>query len=174
MNILQRSKIRVLIWHRRIQKICIDWNCYQEYKDIVISFKRARQNGEKQGFSLNRMLKYIWLMGMEACKTLPTAVQILLTLPYFSSNMWAFFFFSRNWNQTNHIRNLLHMTRHKNTAIPSTRNEVASSINVKFSFKFLTNVTCDLSLNKRYFYKWLIQNLLGAALVITCPGCQKS
>jgi hypothetical protein len=39
---------------------------YQDYKDIIISLKRATQNGEKLDFSPKGLLKYILSMGLEA------------------------------------------------------------------------------------------------------------
>jgi hypothetical protein len=54
---------------------------YQDYKDIIISRKRAKQNRGKLVISPNGLLKYISSMGLEAYKTLATALQVLLTLP---------------------------------------------------------------------------------------------
>jgi hypothetical protein len=51
---------------------------YQDYKDII-SLKKEKQNGEKLVFSPKGLLKYISSMGLEAYKTLATALQILLT-----------------------------------------------------------------------------------------------
>jgi hypothetical protein len=54
---------------------------YQDYKDIIISLKRAKQNGGKLNFSPEGLLKYISSVGLGAYKTLATAFQIMLTLP---------------------------------------------------------------------------------------------
>jgi hypothetical protein len=53
---------------------------YQDWKDIIISLKRAKQNVEKLDFSPKGLLKYISPMGLEAYKTLATALPILFTL----------------------------------------------------------------------------------------------
>jgi hypothetical protein len=47
---------------------------YQDYKDIIISLKRAKQTVEKLDFSPKGVLKYISSMGLEAYKTLATAL----------------------------------------------------------------------------------------------------
>jgi hypothetical protein len=52
---------------------------YQDYKDIIISLTTAKQNGEKLDFSPKGLIKCISTMGLEACETLATALQILLT-----------------------------------------------------------------------------------------------
>jgi hypothetical protein len=54
---------------------------YQDYKDIIISLKRAKQSGKKLEFSPKGLLKYVSSMGLEAYKTLAIALQFLLTLP---------------------------------------------------------------------------------------------
>jgi hypothetical protein len=53
---------------------------YQDYKDVITSLKRAKQNGEKMDISPKGLLKYISSMELEAYKMLVTALQILLTL----------------------------------------------------------------------------------------------
>jgi hypothetical protein len=52
---------------------------YRDYKDIIISLKRAKQNGEKLDFPPKGLLRYISPMGLKAYETLATALQILLT-----------------------------------------------------------------------------------------------
>jgi hypothetical protein len=54
---------------------------YQGCKHIIISLKRAKENVEKLEFCPEGLLKYISSMGLEAYKTLETALQILFTLP---------------------------------------------------------------------------------------------
>jgi hypothetical protein len=50
-------------------------------KDIIISLKTAKQNGEKLDFPPKGLLKYISPMGLEAYETLEIALQILMTFP---------------------------------------------------------------------------------------------
>jgi hypothetical protein len=99
---------------------------YQDYKDIIISLKRAKQNGEKLDFSLKGLLKYISSMGLEAYKTLATALQILLTLPVSVASC------ERSCSKMKLIKSYLLSTmsqdRFTNLAILATENEVVSSI----------------------------------------------
>jgi hypothetical protein len=47
---------------------------YQDNKDIIISLKRSKQNGEKLDVSPKGLLKYISSMVLEAYKTLAIAL----------------------------------------------------------------------------------------------------
>jgi hypothetical protein len=47
---------------------------YQDYKDIIISLKRAKQNGKKLDFSPKELIKYISSMALEAYRTLAIAL----------------------------------------------------------------------------------------------------
>jgi hypothetical protein len=61
---------------------------YQDYKEIIISLRRAKQNDEKLDFPPKGLLKYISSMGLEAYETLATALQIDSNdIPSFSSIM---------------------------------------------------------------------------------------
>jgi hypothetical protein len=54
---------------------------YQDYKDIIISLKRAKQNGKKPDFPPKGLLKYISSMELEAYETLAISLQILMAFP---------------------------------------------------------------------------------------------
>jgi hypothetical protein len=98
---------------------------YQDYKDINISFKRAKQNGKKLDFSPKGLLRYISSMGLESYKTLATALQILLTSPGSVESC------EHSFSKMKLIRSYLHSTvsqdRFTNLAVPSVGNEVAFS-----------------------------------------------
>jgi hypothetical protein len=60
----------------------MDWNCIRFTKTSSFPSKEQNRVGEKKlEFSPKGLLKYISPMGLEAYKTLATALQILLTLP---------------------------------------------------------------------------------------------
>jgi hypothetical protein len=98
---------------------------YQDYKDIIISLKRAKQNGERLDFSPNGLLKYISSMGLEACKTLETSLQILLTLP--ASVASCELSFSKMKLIKSYLRSTMSQNKFTNLVILSSENKVASS-----------------------------------------------
>jgi hypothetical protein len=99
---------------------------YQDYNDIIISLKRAKQNGKKLDFPPKGLLKYISSMGLEAYKTLATALHFLLTLPVSVTSC------EHSFSKMKLIKLCLWSTmsqdRFTNLAIPSVENEAASSI----------------------------------------------
>jgi hypothetical protein len=97
---------------------------YQDYKDIIISFKREKQNGEKLDISPKGMLNYI--SSVEAYETLATALQILLTLPVSVASCERSF--SKMKLIKSYLRSAMSQDRFTNFAIFSIENEVASSI----------------------------------------------
>jgi hypothetical protein len=99
---------------------------YQDYKNIT-SLKRAKQNGENLDFSPKGLLKYISSMGLEACKTLLTALQIPLTLPVSVASCACFF--SKMKLNKSYMQSAMSQDRFTNRASLSGENEVASSIN---------------------------------------------
>jgi hypothetical protein len=100
---------------------------YQDYKDIKVSLKRAKQNGEKLDLPPRGLLKYISSIGLEAYEPLATAVQIPLTAPVSVASC------KNSFSKMKLIKSYLHSTasqdRFKHLATLSTDNEVAYSIN---------------------------------------------
>jgi hypothetical protein len=90
-----------------------------------MSFKRAKQNGEKLDFSPNGLLRYISSMGLEAYKNLATDLQILLTLSVSVASCERSF--SKIKLIKSYLRSTLSQDRFTNLAILSIENEVASS-----------------------------------------------
>jgi hypothetical protein len=112
---------------------------YQDYKDIIISLKRAKQNGEKLDFSPKGLLKYISSMGLEAYKTFATALQILLTLPVSVASC------ERSFSKMKLIKSYLLSTisqdRFTDLAILTIENESASSIDFSDAIKDFAAIT---------------------------------
>jgi hypothetical protein len=99
---------------------------YQEYKEIIISLKRAKQNGKKLDFPPKGLLKYISSMGLETYETLATALQILLTLPVSVASCERSF--SKIKLIKSYLRSTMSQDRFTKLAILSIESEVASSI----------------------------------------------
>jgi predicted transport protein len=99
---------------------------YHDYKDIIISLKKAKQNGKKLDFPPKGLLKYISSMGLEAYGTLAITLQILMTLPVSVAS------FERSFSKMKLIKSCVQSTmsqdKFTNLAILSVENEVASSI----------------------------------------------
>ncbi|XP_050340513.1 uncharacterized protein LOC126766873 [Bactrocera neohumeralis] len=64
---------------------------YRDIQDVLLLLKRAQKNEEQIGFSPEKVLLYISSMGLEAYKTLATAVRILLTIPVSVASCERFF-----------------------------------------------------------------------------------
>jgi hypothetical protein len=107
----------------------MDWNCITTTTTTItttLSLKRAKQNGKKLDLSPKGLLKYISSMGLEAYKTLTTALQILLTLSVSVASS------ELSFNKMKLIKLYLGSTVSQDSftklAILSIANEVASSI----------------------------------------------
>jgi hypothetical protein len=111
---------------------------YQDYKYMIISLKRTKQNGQKLNFSPKGLLKYISSMGLEAYKTLATALQILLTLPVSIASRERSF--SKVKLIKSYLRSTLSQDRFTNLGILSTENEVASSIDFSDVIKYFAAI----------------------------------
>jgi hypothetical protein len=100
---------------------------YQDYKDIIISLKIAKTEWEKLEFSPKGLFKYISSMGLEAYKTLATALQILLTWPVSVASCECSF--SKMKLIKSYLQSAMSQDRFTNPAILLIENEVASFIN---------------------------------------------
>lgn len=100
---------------------------YDDIKDVLFLFKRARKNGEKLDLSPRGILLYISSLGLEAYKALVTALKFFLTLPLSVASCERSF--SKLKLIKSYLRSTMSQDRLSNLAILSIENKVATSIN---------------------------------------------
>jgi len=99
---------------------------FHDIKDVIFLLKRANKKGESLDLTPKGILLYISSLGLEAYKTLVTALKILLTLPLSVASCERSF--SKLKLIKSYLRTTMNRDRLSNLAILSIENEVAASL----------------------------------------------